>query len=149
MNRDLLARFLATFFFIYVVMLIPRIFYILTLRKALKKCAPASLTLDRGLIWIHLVPVAHLVFDFFIVLGMAKSLRNEFARRGLYVTDPMPGQAIGLSLCICACCSIIPLLGVLAALGTLVLWVVYWVKMADYSRLLDAQQPAMAVPSPA
>lgn len=144
-----MARFFVVFFIMYVVLLIPRIFYILTLQKALKKCAPGSLAMDRGLIWLHLVPLAHLVIDFFIVLGMAKSLRNEFARRGINVTDPMPGQAVGLSLCICACCSIIPVLGILAALGALVLWVIYWVKMADYSSLLDAQQPAMAVPSPA
>jgi hypothetical protein len=58
------------------------------------------------------------------VLGMAKSLRNEFARRGIKATDPVPGQAVGLSLCVCACCSIIPVLGILAALGALVLWVV-------------------------
>jgi hypothetical protein len=36
-------------------------------------------------------------------------------------------------MCILACCSIIPFLGVLCSLGALVCWILYWVKIAGYS----------------
>jgi hypothetical protein len=118
---------------------LPVIFYCITLYKALTKCAPESRTLEPGLVWLYVIPVVNLVFGFFIVFGLAKSLRNEFTRRGLMIVDPTPGQAIGIAMCICACCSIVPFIGFLAAIAHLVLWIVYWVKIAGYSRDLDMQ----------
>ena len=38
------------------------------------------------------------------------------------------GKLIGLAMCICGACSIIPILGAIAGLASLVLWIVYWVK---------------------
>lgn len=135
------------FFFFGVLFLLSAIFYILTLQNTLNKCAPTSRTLEPGMVWLYIVPLVNIVFHFFIVLGMAKSLRNEFNRRGIHVEDPTPGQSIGLAMCICACCSIIPVLGFLAALAHLVLWIIYWVKISEYSRTLE--QPQMIAPSSA
>jgi len=126
-------------------LLLPAIFYILTLRDAVNKCAPASRTIDPGLIWLLLVPLVNVVFHFFVVLGLAQTLRNEFNRRGIRVAEPAPGQSIGLAMCICACCGIIPLLGMLAVLAQLILWIIYWVKIAEYSRKLDGE--LLATPS--
>lgn len=129
---------LIVLFFVFgVFFLLPAIFYVLTLQRTLYKCAPISRTLEPGMVWLYLVPLVNLVFHFFIVLGMAKTLRNEFNRRGLVVPEEMPGQSIGLAMCICACCAIIPLLGLLAALAHLVLWIVYWVKISEFSRMLE------------
>lgn len=120
--------------------LIPYVFYILTLQGALNKCAPPSRTMEPGMVWLLLIPFFNLIWHFFVVLGLAKSLGNEFKRRGIPIPEITPGQNIGLAMCICACCSIVPLLGLLASLASLVLWVVYWVKIADYSRRLDFAQ---------
>jgi hypothetical protein len=119
--------------------LLPIIFYILTLQKALRKCAPQSRTLEPGLVWLYLIPIVNLVIAFIIVLGMAKTLRNEFNRRGMQVPDREPGQATGLAMAICACCGIVPILGIFALVAHVVLWIVYWVKIAEYSRMLDFQ----------
>lgn len=126
---------------------LPAIFYILTLQNALKKCAPESRTIDPGLIWLYLIPVVNFIFSFFIVLGVAKTLRNEFNRRSVFVADPTPGQAIGIAMCVCMCCSIIPVLGVLAWLAHLVLWIIYWSKIAGYSRTLDFQPQVVSSPN--
>jgi hypothetical protein len=124
--------------------LIPACFYLLTLQRTLNKCAPTSRTLEPGMVWLCIVPLVNLVSNFFVVFGMAKSLRNEFNRRGVVIAEATPGQSIGLAMCICACCSIIPILGLLAALAGLVLWIMYWTKIAEYSRTLDAHpQTAM------
>lgn len=124
-------------FIILPILLVPAIFYILTLSRALGKCSRASVTLEPGMLWLLLVPFVNLIWHFFVVLGMAKSLGNEFRARNMQGVEPEPGQAIGLAMCICGACSIIPLLGMLTGLAHLVLWIVYWVKIAEYSRMLD------------
>jgi hypothetical protein len=99
------------------------------------------------MLWLLLVPFVNLVWHFFVVLGMAKSLNNEFRLRNLPLADPTPGQSIGLPMCICGACSIIPILGVVASLVFLVLWIVYWAKIAEFSRLLDQASMANTTPS--
>ena len=136
---------LIVLFVIAALFLLPEVFYILTLQKALQKCAPESQTISPGMIWLFLVPLVNFVVNLFIVLGMAKTLRNEFNRRGTFVADPSPGQTIGVAMAVTLCCSIVPIVGFFAGPASLVLWVVYWVKIAEYSRLLDAP-PQMAAP---
>jgi hypothetical protein len=122
----------------FAIFLIPAIFFLLTLQNTLSKCAPGFRTMEPGLVWLLLVPLFHLVWNFFVVMAIAKSLANEYARRGIPSPEPLPGQPIGIAMSVCVCCCIIPLFGAVAALASLVLWIVYWVKVAEYSRLLDA-----------
>jgi hypothetical protein len=131
------------FFFFGVFILVPAIFYILTLQKALEQCTPVSRTMEPALVWLLLVPFVHLVFSFFVVLALSRSLANEFANRRVTIPDPAPGQAVGLAMSICGCCCVIPLLGFVAIWAFLVLWIIYWVKIADYSRRLSMFPGAM------
>lgn len=142
------AHLMLLFLVIACIFLIPLIFYILTLQKALQKCAPESRTISSGLIWLYLVPFVNLIISFVVVLGMAKTLRNEFNRRGIFVADPTPGQGIGLAMAIALCCSIVPIVNLLAGPAHLVLWIMYWIKMAEYSRLLDAPPQMIQPPNP-
>lgn len=128
-----------------VLLLLPAIFYLLALQKLLQKCSPASRTMEPGLVWLLLIPFVNLVFNFMLVLAVAKSLRNEFNRRGIAVADPAPGQSIGIAMCICLCCSMIPFLGLLSGIAHFALWIIYWVKIVEFSRMLDAP-PQWATP---
>ena len=116
---------------------LPFVFYILSLQRALEKCAPVSRTLSPGSLWVLLVPLVGVIFHFLVVTGMAKSLGNEFRRRNAPNAEPEPGQSIGMAMCICTICGIIPVLGILASLASLVLWIMYWVKIEGYSRTLS------------
>jgi hypothetical protein len=74
-----------------------------------------------------------MVWHFFVVINVAKSLGLEFQKRGI-AEDPKPGQTIGLGMCILMCCGLLPeSLGKLCSLGFLVCWIVYWMKIAAYS----------------
>lgn len=130
------------------ILLIPTIFYILTLQHALEKCAPSSRTLSSSSLWLLLIPIFNLLWNFFVILGMAKTLANEFRRRNLPSPEPLPGQSIGMAMCICSVCRIIPILGLIAYLAYLVLWIIYWVKIADFSRSLS-ELPGPVWPAPA
>ncbi|MGP8253194.1 MAG: hypothetical protein ACLQHF_14280 [Terracidiphilus sp.] len=137
---------LMLFFFIGILFLIPAIFYLLTLQNALGKCAPVSRTMEPGMVWLLLIPIFSLIWSFFVVMGLAKSLGNENRRRGIPCPDPLPGQTIGMAMCICGCCGIIPIINFLAGPAAFVLWIVYWVKIAEFSRILNL--PPAAIPAP-
>jgi hypothetical protein len=119
--------------------LIALVLFLLALQNALKKCAPASRTMEPGKVWLWLIPIFGLVWQFIVVINIAKSLGNEFARLEIRCPDPTPGQAIGVAMCVCNCFIFIPLLGGLAGIVGLVLWIAYWFRIVNYSRLLDAQ----------
>jgi hypothetical protein len=130
------------------IFLIPGILYIVSLQKVLSKCAPQSRTMQPGMVWLLLIPLFNLIWHFLVVIGIANSLAKEFARRGMQTPEALPGQSIGMAMCICAACGIIPILGILASLASLILWIVYWVKIADYSGVLDAMATAALPASP-
>ena len=121
--------------------------YLQTLQNALKKCAPASRTMKPGQVWLAAIPVFGLIWHFVVVMHVAKSLGNEFARLGIPCPESTPGQNIGLAACVCNCCIFIPFLGGLAGIAGLVLWIFYWKRIADYSRDLEEHQ-AMTPVSP-
>ena len=130
--------------FVACLFLLPTILYVLTLTKTLNKCSAPSISLDSGMLWLLLVPFVNIVWHFFVVLGMTKTLTAEFRRRNIPTTDQMLGNSIGLAMCICGACVIIPFVGFVAWPVRIVLWIIYWTKIAACSRLLD-QVPAPTV----
>ena len=119
------------------IFLVVAIFFILTLSRALAKCSPQSRTMAPAMVWLLLIPLVNLVWQFFVVMGMSNSLGNEFRARGMTNAPQEPGKQLGLAMCVCSVCGIIPYLGILAGLAGLVLWIMYWVKIAEFSRMLD------------
>lgn len=120
--------------------LIALVFFLLTLQKMLRKCGPDSRTMEPGTVWLWLIPVFGTVWQFIVVINIAKSLTSEFVRLGIPNSELTTNQAIGLGMCVCNCCIFLPVLGGFAAIVGLVLWIVYWLRIANYSRLLDACQ---------
>ena len=98
------------------------------------------------MVWLLLIPLFNIIWNFFVVMGIARSLANEFARRSMPSPEAEPGKSIGIPMCICMCCGLIPLLGLLASLAGLVLWVMYWVKIAGYSQSLIQPQAVAVLP---
>lgn len=119
--------------------LLPIIFYLLTLKKALNKCSIENRTISPGSLWLYLIPVFNLFWHFVIVINMASSLGNEFKKRQIQA-DPTPGKNLGLAMCILVVCSILPAIGLLSLLAALICWVLYWIKIADYSKLLITEE---------
>lgn len=111
------------------------ILFILTLQKALNRCAPENRAMSPGQTWLLLIPLFNFVWSFIVVLNMAKSLKAEFDKRNLAIEEA-PGKVLGLLACILSIAGIIPYLGTLLGLGGLVCFILYWVKIAGYSKQL-------------
>ena len=126
------------------VFLIPMIFYLLTLQKAFERCSPENRALSSGLIWLLLIPLFNLVWNFIVVSRLSKSLQNEFAKRNISVGS-QPGRSVGLAMCILMIGSLIPYIGILMTLAGVICWIVYWVKIAGYSTRLRAIEPVESI----
>lgn len=128
------AAFIFSFVLIMIgVMLIPTIFYILTLNKALNRCSPENRAMPPENVWLLLIPFFSLIWQFIVVGNVAKSLAAEFKKREIQVEEAEPGKSIGMAYCILNVCAIIPFVGFLAALAGLICWILYWVKIDGYS----------------
>jgi hypothetical protein len=124
--------------------LLAMIFFLGILQNALKKCAPASRTMSPGKVWLTLVPLCGLIWQFFVVLNVADSLENEFARVGIPCRGLKQSTAIGLGMCVCNSCVLVPvalLKHLILGVG-FVLWVAYWFRIANFTRALDTRQTA-------
>ena len=121
---------------------VPTLFYILTLRQALKQCASPSLS--AGALWVLLIPVLGTIWHFFVVKRICESLAEEFERRKRRNPDPTLGQSIGIAMCVAGAFRLIPPLGLIALVAHLMLWALYWVNVREISGLLNASRAAAA-----
>src|SRR5271166_2160891 len=65
------------------IMLLPMIFYLLTLQKAFSRCSPENRAMAPGMVWLMLIPLFNLVWHFIVVTNLSKTLGTEFQRRGI------------------------------------------------------------------
>ena len=85
--------------------------------------------MNPGMVWLMLIPVFNIVWHFIIVLNMAKSLGRGIPEARHTPKSPTRARRSAWS---CAS-SASPLCGY-ARCG-LVCWIIYWVKIAGYSKL--------------
>jgi len=122
--------------------IIPMIFYLITMQNTFNEISPENRKMEAGLVWLTLIPLFGLVWQFIIVNRMADSLKLEFAKRNIKEVEDRPGISLGLTFCILFACSIIPLLGFLTGIAGLVCWIIYWVKINGFKVKLQQNRPA-------
>lgn len=129
-----------------------------------------------GLVWLMLIPLFNIIWQFFVVLGLAQSLGNEFLARRIPGAGTRPGISVGIALCVSTAGAIlpmllffllcrvdnqaptteigvwaesIPLLFIIAMFSVpayLVLWTIYWNRIARFSRMLN-RNSAVTIPA--
>jgi hypothetical protein len=119
------------------ILLIPGIFYCLTMQKSLTLAGPEHRAMEPGLVWLLFIPFFNLVWQFFVVKNVAQSVRSWGQAHGKEVGDG--GWSIGLTACILSVCSFIPFLGFLCGIGGLVCLILWWVKVAGFNTLMRTQ----------
>ena len=111
------------------------IFYLLTLQRAISRCSPECRAMPPGLVWLYLIPCAGIIWNFFLVINVARSLGKEFRKRGIAVNGN-PTFGIGLTMAILLAVSIIPYVNCLTLPAWFVFLIIYWVKVAGCSKQL-------------
>ena len=113
------------------------IFYILTMQKALDLAGERHQKMKPAMVWLMLIPLFNLVWHFFVVKHVSDSIKSWAAEKGAKVDDA--GYTIGLIACIANCCGIIPVINILAGPVGLVCFIIWWVKIAGFNKLMAAQ----------
>jgi hypothetical protein len=114
----------------------PIIFYLLTLQGTLREISSENRRMQPEQVWLSLIPLFGIIWQYFIVARMADSLYMEFNKRNIRSAEQRPGYNYGIAYCILLTAGVIPMLGFLAVLGAAVCWVIYWVKISEYRNLL-------------
>lgn len=116
---------------------LPAIFFLRTLSNTLKEIHPDNRRMQPAEVWLELIPIYGMVWQFIVVNRLADSLKSEFLSRNIDLSEDRPGHALGIAYCILLLCSWIPVVGVVAAFAGFVCWIMYWVKISDFkSRLI-------------
>ena len=117
--------------------------FLLTLSKCLGKIQRRNRTMEPGMVWLNLVPCLNIVWQFITVFRISDSLRNEYddnnwPEQGDY------GKSLGLSALVFNFVSSVinnvvqvPAVSVVVGIVSLTLWIMYWVKIAGFSRQID------------
>lgn len=126
---------------LYVVVMI---FFLIAQQNTLKAIKPQNRRMQPGEVWLQLIPLFHLVWQFIVVARISDSIRNEINDRTvnsfLGIADPVfandltrrPTYDMGLTFCILSLCGCIPLLGGIASLAGFVCWIIYWTQIVAY-----------------
>lgn len=115
------------------------IMFLLTLSKALSRCSPRNRTMEPGQVWLNLIPLFNIVWQFITVTRVSESLSNEFYARGRDRGGEDYGKSLGITSCVMNLLGWIPFLGVILSLIGFVCFVIYWVKIAGYSGQLASR----------
>lgn len=130
-----------------VVVLVPGIFYLLTLQKTLTIISPLSRMMRPQQVWLMLIPLFNIVWHFIMVSRLSDSIKNECVRLHIPLQETNPAYILGVgSMCfylaaiILNITQLIPLLVPLLHLGGFIVWILYWIKISKYKNLILASQ---------
>ena len=119
--------------------IIPTIFYLLTLQRTLAAVKPENRSMAPGQVWMILIPAFGIVWMFFVVERIGTSVRKEFDDLGITHPEAKPAYGVGLTMAILMACCAVPFVNFLAGPAALVLWIIYWVKVAGLKRMIEEQ----------
>ncbi|MGL6076104.1 MAG: hypothetical protein ACRC8S_18250 [Fimbriiglobus sp.] len=110
------------------------IFFLLNLFKTLNLCSEESRTINPGSVWLGLIPLYNLGWNFVVVIKTTETLEEEFYQRRMRSEGDF-GKSLGMIWCICTAASIV--FGMLAAAPGLICFILYWVKIYGYRKQLE------------
>ncbi|MBC2607157.1 hypothetical protein [Pelagicoccus albus] len=111
------------------------ILFFLNLSRTLAACAPENQAMAPGLVWLNFIPLFNIFWQIWTVIKIKESLANEYRSRGWESNEDF-GFTVGMIWAISGIVSIIPLIGILAALAGIVCFILYWIKTAEYKKKL-------------
>jgi hypothetical protein len=121
--------------------LIVYILYLITFSRTLELCHPHTRKMNPGEVWMVLIPVYGIVWQFIMIGRLADSLAIEFRNRNLPVHEERPGYSAGITAHILLLCGgIIPVLGLIVAI---IFFIRYWNLIGNYKKQLE-QHNAMS-----
>jgi hypothetical protein len=137
MRDEELAIFLVILLVVLAIAFTIHVLYLLTLSSCLSRIQPRNRDMEPAMVWLMFIPCFNLVWQFIMINRIGGSLRNEWhSRRWRVEPDENFGTTVGISYCILALLANIPYIGGIFGLAGLICWIIYWGKIAHYSKRL-------------
>lgn len=112
------------------------IIWMVVMHKALDQVSHDLRRMEPNAVWLCLIPLFGLVWQFLVAGAVSEGLAKELLARNMYPKEEKPAYGYALSGCILVCCCIIPYVGVCVAVVGLILLVVHLIKIAEYNSVL-------------
>ena len=125
---------------IFVVVVAITVLIVWLIYSAQKVIPPQHRRIEPGMIWLLLIPLFNLVWNFFVFLRVPESYQSYFASIGRHDVGDC-GRNLGLWYAICVICSIIPVIGMIAGLASLVLLILFLVKITGLKKQVGTVAP--------
>lgn len=129
-------EFSFSFFLILISSLLVYIAFLGLLQRTLKCVGEKRRTISSFSVWIMLIPIVNIFYQFFLVSAIANSLRAELNFRKSYIKEDRPGYDLGLLMCLANIFSLFGIYYHLLAPVCLIFWIAYWVKIAGFRKQL-------------
>ncbi|RYZ23362.1 MAG: DUF4328 domain-containing protein [Chitinophagaceae bacterium] len=121
--------------------------FLLTQQNTLKAVQPQNRAMKPGQVWLQLIPIFNLFWQFVVVKDIARSIGRELNTHDFSFeaehtpavagVNEKPTQGIGIAYCTLFILS--SLLGAFATLPGVACWIIYWVKLSQYKSRLQAR----------
>jgi hypothetical protein len=112
----------------------------------LKEVPEEDRVMTPGQVWLLLIPFFSFYWNFRVYMkGVPQSFKNYFERQGNQEVGDC-GKTMGMWLCICTFFGLIPIIGSIVGMGTMVLLILWMVKIHELKNKIIAarQQTARA-----
>jgi ABC-type antimicrobial peptide transport system permease subunit len=139
--------------------IIAGIFFLITQQNILKAIQPENRMMSPGDVWLQLIPIFNIAWQFVVVSRIAQSIEKEMLAGNRfsfeedrpayyqYQKNEKPTYTIGMAACVLRLLSWIPFFGVLTSLGCFLCWMVYWNALSNYKRKIEAKNYLVSPPS--
>lgn len=115
------------------------VLYLKNLQDLLKEVSSNNRDVPPANVWLMFIPFFSIIYSFILYPKIASSLTKEFEGRGIPQEGDY-GKGLGLAMAIIGVVGLVPQLGDFTGIPSLVILIIYWVKMAKYKELLRSTQ---------
>lgn len=143
MGDSALIGGLFAFVFIAVLILI-LVFFLLTLQNALKQVDESRREVQPGNVWLMFIPIFNLIYPFILYPKVCNSIKAEYNARELQ-GDGNFSKGLGTTLAVLGLVGFVPIIGSIASIANLIIWIVFWVKIAGYKNVLSSNNANSAI----
>jgi len=106
---------------------------ILFLGSCLRRVPPPYRKMEPGMVWLLIIPVFNLIWNFFVYKAISESYQGYFQSQGRSDQGDC-GKNLGLAYAICNCICVVPVLNAFAGIATLVLLIICLVKFSGLKK---------------
>ncbi|MFC4158143.1 hypothetical protein [Chitinimonas lacunae] len=114
-------------------LLVAMIFHALTLHRTMDAVSEINRPCPGALVWLTFFPLLGALWYLAYIILLSTAIQKDMALRGVQDNGQLP---LAIALVVCWVLSLVPFINAVSWMALLVIWIIYWVKMAEYRRRL-------------